>query len=179
MNPLLRTFLDAILMGNPVVMVPVGALLATVVPRSARSSYLPGARIALTVFLTALTGGTIAAALPAQIAPVVFIVVGLGGTGALVGMGELQGRWLGLPQALLAPGLLVGMQLLMAAHQDVSQIVAASAGGALGLFVMFVITGAIRESSRISETSSTFKTNPVVLFSLAVFAVVLTGFLFW
>lgn len=179
MNPLLRIFLDAILIGNPVVMVPVGALLATVVPQSARSSYLPGARIALAVFLTTLLGGTIAAALPAQIAPVVFVVVALGGTGVLVALGELRGRWLGLPQALLAPGFLVGMQLLMTTHEDVSSIVAGAAGSASGLFVMFVIIGAIRESSRISESSNTFKTNPVILFSLAVFAVAFTGFLFW
>ncbi len=179
MSDLARAFLDSMLIENPVVMTFVGALLAAVLPRSARSSYTPALRYALALFLAGMVGGAIAAALPSVAAPAVYIVVGLLGVGSLLAVGELRGEWLGMPQAVLATAPLVGVQMLASTYGDFDLVVAAAGGSAIGFAVMLVLVGAIREASRISETTDTFKTNPVVLFSLAVFAIVFAGFLFW
>lgn len=178
MNELSRAFLDAMLVDNPVVMTAVGALLAVVAPRSAKTSYVPAVRFGFTLFLSGLIGGGLSLSVPGPVAPAVFIVVALAATGSLVALGELRDEWMGLPQAILAVAPVVGVQLLVARHGDLSLILGASAGSAIGFAAMFVLIGAIRESSRMSETTDTFKTNPVVLYSLAMFALVMTGFVF-
>ena len=178
MNELSRAFLDAMLVSNPVVMTAVGALLAVVMPRSAKTSYVPALRFGLTLFLSGLIGGALATAVPGPIAPAIFVVVALTATGSLVALGELRDEWLGLPQAILAIAPVIGVQILVAGHGDLSLIVGASAGNAVGFSAMYVLIAAIRESSRMSETTDAFKTYPVVLYSLAVFAVIMTGFVF-
>lgn len=179
MSDIPRVFLDSMLIDNPVVMTFVGALIAVVLPRSARSSYLPALRFAVTLFVVGIAGGGIVAASSSTAAPAVHIVVGLLGLGSLLAVGELRGEWLGMPQAVLAMAPLVGVQMLVATRDDFGLVVAAAGGSAIGFAVVYVLLGAIRESSRISETTDTFKTNPVVLFSLAVFAIAFAGFLFW
>ena len=179
MSPAIRAFLDSMLIQNPVVMTFVGALLAIVVPRSARSSFRPALRFSVALFFAGLVGATLTSIVPTVAVPMVFLAVGLATTGLLLALGELHDEWLGMPQAVLAIAPLVGVQILVGAYGDAAAVVAAAGGNAIGFAVMFVLIGAIRESSRISEASDTFKTNPVVLFSMAVFALAFTGFLFW
>jgi len=178
MNELTRVFLDAMLIQNPVAMTAVGALLAVLGPRSAKASYLPALRFGLTLFLSALIGGALSLSVPGPVAPAIFLIVALGATGSLVALGELRDEWLGLPQGILAIAPVIGVQVLVAGQGELSLMVGASAGNAVGFAAMYVLIAAIRESSRMSETTDTFKTNPVVLYSLAVFAIVMTGFVF-
>ena len=179
MSDIARTFLDSMLIGNPVVMSLIAALLVAVLPRSARSSFGPALRFSLVFFGAALIGGTIATNVPSTVAPAVYLIVGLAAIGALYAAGELHERWIGMPQAVIALAPMIGVQMLVAEFGELSIMLAASAGNSLGLAVMFILIGSIRESSRMSESSDTFKTFPVVLFSMAVFAVIFSGFLFW
>ncbi|TVQ98726.1 MAG: hypothetical protein EA403_13860 [Spirochaetaceae bacterium] len=179
MNVAMRAFLDSILIQNPVVMTFVGALLAVVVPRSARSSLRPALRFSVALFFAGLVGATLTTMVPIVAAPMVFLAVGLATTALLLALGELRDTWMGMPQAILGVAPLIGVQILVGTYGEPAAMVAASGGNAVGFAIMFVLIGAIRESSRISESSDTFKTNPVVLFSMAVFALALTGFLFW
>lgn len=179
MSMTLRAFLDSMLMGNPVVMTFVGALLAVAVPRTARTSFQPALRFGVALFFAGLVGAALSALLPDVAAPMVYLAVSLVTSGLLLALGELRDEWMGMPGAILAVAPLIGVQVLVGAYGDAAAIVAAAGGNAIGFSIMFVLVGAIRESSRISEASDTFKTNPVVLFSMAVFALALTGFLFW
>ncbi|TVR50935.1 MAG: hypothetical protein EA426_20485 [Spirochaetaceae bacterium] len=179
MSDIVRAFLDSMLIENPVVMSFIAALLVAVLPRSARSSFGPALRFSLVFFGAALIGATVVTNVPAPFAPAVYLIVGLAAVGALYAAGELREQWMGMPQAVIALAPMIGVQMLVAESGELSIMLAASAGNSLGLAVMFIVIGSIRESSRMSETTDTFKTYPVVLFSMAVFAVILSGFLFW
>ncbi len=179
MSEIARAFLDSMLIENPVVMSFIAALPVAVLPRSARTSFGPALRFSLVFFGAALIGATVATHVPPSVAPAVYLIVGLAAVGVLFAAGELRSQWLGMPQAVIALAPMIGVQMLVAKSGELSLMVAASAGNSLGFAVMFIVIGSIRESSRMSETTETFKTNPVVLFSMAVFAIVFSGFLFW
>ena len=179
MSDNIRTFLDSMLIGNPVVMTFVGALLALVIPRSLRSALRPALRFSVVLFFAGLLGATLSTLVPGLAVPLVYLAVSLMSLGLLLALGELKEDWKGMPQAVLAMAPLIGVQLLVSNLPEPSIMLAGAAGNALGFGGMFLLIAAIRESSRISETSDTFKTNPVVLFSMAMFALAFSGFLFW
>lgn len=153
--------------------------MAAVLPRSTRTSWGPAARYAVVIFFTALAGGAITASLSAALAPLVYLGTTLIAIALLRYWGELDGEWMGMPAMILAAAPLLGIQVLVSGAADLAGTVAAAGGNSLGFFVAFVLLGAIRESSRISEARDVFKTNPVILFSMAIFALALAGFLFW
>ncbi len=179
MNQALRTFLDGLLIYNPVLMTFVGALLVVILPRSARSSWAPAARFGVVFFFSSLIGATLASTVPAVLSPLVYIGVALVSIGVLRMRGELGDDWMGIPSSIIAVAPLVGLQMIVAGAGDFTGMTASAGGNALGFFAAFVVIGAIRETSRISEADKLFKTNPVVIFSMAIFSLALAGFLFW
>lgn len=179
MSEVTRAFLDGMLLKNPVFMTFTGALLAAVIPRSARTSWAPAARYSVVFFFAALLGGALANSLSSALVPLVFVGTSLVSVLVLRHLGELSGEWMGMPSAILAIAPLLGIQMLVAQAGEFAGVVASAGGNSLGFFLAFVLLGAIRETSRISEAKPVFKTNPVVLFSMAVFALALVGFIFW
>lgn len=179
MNETTRIFLDSLLIQNPVFMTFVGALMATVLPTSARRSFTPAARYAVVFFFSMLTGGAFALAVGDVFAPVVYLSVALVAIVVLRSWGELRLNWLGMPAMVLAAAPLVGLQVMAAGQGDFAAIAAAAGGYSLGFFVAFVTIGGIREASRMTDAKAVFKTNPVVLYSMALIALALAGFLFW
>lgn len=180
MNETTRLFFDAMLIRNPAVMTFLGAIVVLVVPRSARSSFRSAFRIALGVFFAAFAGGALAGAVPAAGEPLVYVVVALVVAGLLVQRGEFEGEWYGLPRVFTALPLLIGIQMAMGGGSaDLSMVVAGAAGSALGFAGAFVLMGAIREAVQLSEAGKPFKTLPSLVFSLALFSIALSGFLFW
>lgn len=179
MSEITRAFLDGLLLKNPVFMTFVGALMVAVLPRSARGSWVPAARFGVVFFFAALTGGAFTLGASSALVPLVYIGVALLAVRFLVAWGELDGEWMGIPVAVLAMAPLIGLQILVGASGDLAGVVASTAGKSVGFFLAYVLIGAIRESSMISEAKPVFKTNPVVLFSMAMFALALGGFLLW
>ncbi len=174
-----RLFFDSLLIQNPVFMTFVGALMVTVLPPSARRSFTPAARYGVVFFFSMLTGGVFSLAVGELIAPVVYISVALIAIVLLRLWGELRRDWLGMPAMVLAAAPLVGLQVMVAGQGEFSLVVASAGGYALGFFAAFLIIGGIREASRMTEARDLFKTNPVILFSMALIALALAGFLFW
>ena len=179
MTSLMRVFLDSMLIENPVFMTFVGALAAVVLPRTARTSYAPGLRLGVAFFFVGFGGAVTAAAGPEVFVPAVYVLAAGIGIVPLVKAGDLSGEALGVPSALLIAAPLIGVQLLLTAQGDLARIVAGAAGNALGFSAAYIIIGAVRETVLLAEAKKIYKTNPVILFTMAMFAVVMSGFLFW
>lgn len=179
MNETTRVFLNGMLIENPVFMTFFGALVVAVLPQTARGTWATAVRIAVTMFLATVASVALAAAVPEALQPLVFLAVALVAAGSLLHFGELQGEWLGLPTILIALPLFIGTPYVAVMHQDLAMAVAQSAGSSLGFIGAFVLIGAVRESVRISEAPGEFKTTPVILFTMAIFSLAMTGFLFW
>ena len=179
MNPTLREFLDLLLVRNPVFMVFIGTLLAAVEARSARGSLLPALRFAVVLAGAAFIGGVLASRVPGFAQLLVLAAIAVAGTAILWAWGELRGQWLGLPKAILAAAPLAGAQLLALEAGSLGSAAAGAAGSAVGFAWAFIVLGSIREFSSLTETGAAFKTYPVVLLSMGIFSLVLTGFLFW
>ncbi len=179
MNEMTGVFLDGMLIENPVFMTFLGALAVAVLPQSSRGAGLMAVRIAVASFISSLAGVALVTAVPEALEPLVYLAVGLLAAGSLLRFGELQGEWLGLPKILVVLPLFIGTPYVASLHQELATAVAQSAGNSLGFVGAFVLIGAVRESVRISEARSEFKTTPVVLFTMAIFSLALTGFLFW
>jgi hypothetical protein len=179
MNDVTRVFLEGMLLKNSVFMTFVGALFVVVIPRAARSSWAPAARFGVVLFFATLVGGTVAGAVIEPLIPFVYIGVALLSVRFLLYLGELREEWMGMPATVLAMVPLVGMQAIAGGAGEFAHTVASAGGNSLGFFFAFMVIGAIRESSRISEARPIFKTNPVVLFSMAIFALAMAGFVFW
>ncbi len=144
-------------------------------PASARSSFRPALKYILVLWTAAPAGAFLVSAVPEFMVPAVYIAVTAAGIAVLMKAGELQGRWLGMPAALLAAAPLAGLQILAAGYGDPAEVFVLAAGSALGFGGAYILIGSIRETSKISETSPAFKTNPVVLLSMAVFALIFSG----
>ncbi len=177
MTDLTRTFLDGIFYANPVFMMFVGATLAAAEARSVKSSFGPAVRFAAVLMAAGLAGGILASAVPGVAQVVVYLVIAAAGIGLLRSWGELHGTWLGLPKAFVALAPLFGFQMITAQAGDASMVLASAVGQGLGFALGFIVVGAAREHSQLAESSVAFKTNPVVLFTMAVFALVMSGFL--
>ncbi len=176
MNPLLREFFDQILSGNPVFMTTLGALLALVESRRIRPAFLSALRIGVVFAGVAMAGGVLAAAVPAPVRPLILLVGVAAGVGLLLAWGELRGEWAGLPRSVLALVPLAGLQMTVAALPGPAEMVAAGAGAALGFAWAFITLAAVREAVRLAECDARFKTTPVMLLSMGMFALVLYGF---
>ncbi|GAB6091399.1 Rnf-Nqr domain containing protein [Spirochaeta dissipatitropha] len=179
MNESVKVFLDSMLIENPVFMGLFGALAALVLPRTARTSYAPALRFGIALFFSALAASAVSAIAAQWIQPIVHLAVSIVIIAALLKSGDLSGEWLGMPKAVLAAAPIFGIQLLIAQHSNPATVTAAAAGSAAGFAGAYILLGAIRESVMIAESRKIFKTNPVMLFSMAMFALVMSGFLFW
>lgn len=185
MNSVTRAFLDAALLQNPVFMTFVGALAGAVLPHSTKRSFRPALRFAVVLFFTALVGAIAAGSasatsgLGSTAVPFVYFALACAAVAVLWRSGELRDEWLGMPTPMLVWTLLIGAQILSTQQPDVAHMLGAAGGMALGFAGAFILIGGVRESSRLSESNAVFKTNPVVLISMGVFALVCAGFLFW
>jgi Na+-translocating ferredoxin:NAD+ oxidoreductase RnfA subunit len=177
MTDLTRTFLDGIFFQNPVFMLFVGATLALAEARSTKSSFGPAIRFAAVFFTAGLAGGMLASVVPSVAQVVVYLAIGAAGIGLLRSWGELHGVWLGLPKSIVALAPLFGLQMIVAQAGDPALMLASAAGQGLGFALGFIIIGAAREQSLLAESSVVFKTNPVLLFTMAVFSLIMSGLL--
>jgi uncharacterized membrane protein YoaK (UPF0700 family) len=175
MSTLTRTFFEAMLTANPVFVTFIGAGAALVLPASARRSFMPALRFGVVVFIASLVGTASGGAAGV----IVQFLVALVATGVLWHLGELREEWYGMPQTVLVLPLLMGAQLAAAHQPDLGHALALTGGLASGFSGAFILVGSIRETARLSESPELYKTNPVVLFSMAVFALICSGFLFW
>ena len=177
MTDLMRTFLNGIFHENPIFMMFIGATLAAAEARSVKTSFGSAVRFATVLVATGLAGGMLASFVPGVAQVVVYLAVGAAGVGLLRSWGELHGTWLGLPRPIIALAPLFGFQMIVAQAIDPATMLASAVGQGLGFALGFIIVGAAREQSSLAESSDVFKTNPVVLFTMAVFALVMSGFL--
>ena len=177
MTDLTRTFLNGIFFENPIFMVFIGATLAAAEARSVKTSFGPALRYAVVLIAAGLAGGMLASLVPGVVQVVVYLVIGAAGVGLLRSWGELHGTWLGLHKSFIALAPLFGFQMIVAQAGDPAMMLASAVGQGLGFALGFIIVGAAREQSLLAESSIVFKTNPVVLFTMAVFALVMSGFL--
>jgi len=176
MNPLVRLLLDGILASNPVFMTTLGALLALIEARRLRPACITAVRIGLVFAVVAGAGGLLAAAVPVAVRPLVLLAGIAAGAGVLRAWGELSGEWAGLPRLVPALVPLAGLQMTVAALPGPAEAVAAAAGGALGFVWAYIALAAVRETAQLAECNAHFKTTPVLLFSMALFALALYGF---
>lgn len=179
MSDAARAFFNGMLIENPVFMTYLGAIAIAVLPKRAHGSSTTAIRLGIAFFLSALVGVALATALPPIVAPLAFLFAGLGAVGALLHFGELSGTWYGLPRGLIVVPLMIGAPVLAMQQADITMAVARAGGGALGFVGAFLLFGAIRETVIIAESRKEFKTTPVILFSMALFSLALSGFLFW
>ena len=179
MSPEVKVFFESIFLSNPVFMVFAGSLLAAAGPEGTRSSFRPALKYAVVFAAAGGIGGLLGSAAGPEAAPAVYTAVAIASALLLVNWGELKGEWLGIPKVFLAAAPLAGLQITASGYESFSLIVSAAAGSSLGFAWAYIVIGSIREFSKISEAPDIFKTYPVVLFSMAVFALVMPGFLFY
>lgn len=176
MNPTLKMFVDGWFADNPVFVGLLCALPALVMPERAKTAVAPAIRLGAVFATIAVGGGLLAAALPSPLLPVVVLAGTATGIGLLRVWGELRGEWAGLPKSVLVLAPLAALQLRVAELPGMAEAMAVAGGAALGFAWAFIALGAIREAVRIAECDPVFKTLPVMLFSMGMFALALYGF---
>jgi Na+-translocating ferredoxin:NAD+ oxidoreductase RnfA subunit len=178
MSPLVRSFFDSLLLENLVFSTFIGSLLVLLESRSTKSSYRPAVHYGFVFFGTGLLGGLFLQAELTILHPAyVMLVTGLG-LYLLSKLHLTQGEWFGLPKVILLVTPLVGMQLMTGRVTTTDQILGTALGLAMGFTGAYIILGAIKEHIQLSEARPFFKTMPVLLFSLAMFSLIMAGFVF-
>ena len=175
MSVVTRAFFVALLTENLVFMTFIGAAVAVVFATTVRRSAITAVRVGAMLFITAV----ISTAFSGDLAVILQFLLALVSVGILWQFGDLRDSWQGMPGAVLAVPLFMGVQLLIQKLPSLGEAFATSGGMALGFAGAFLLVASVRETARLSEANQLFKTNPVVIFSMAIFALICTGFLFW
>ncbi len=182
MGDILIEFLESVLTRNVVIVSLLGVTLVTVEARGISRCIRSGLKYALVIALTSFFGWIVQSVLPAELdffLAWVFLIFALIGIRILTSWGELRGEWLGLPRSMLVLGLLVGYPVLIWQQGlDFESAIIVSAGGAIGFYLAFVGSAALREQIELSEAHEILKYTPVLLFSLGVLSLGLVGFRF-
>jgi Na+-translocating ferredoxin:NAD+ oxidoreductase RnfA subunit len=178
MSPLLRSLFDSMLFHNLVFSSFLGSLLVILEAKSGKKSMKPAGLYGVVFFATALIGGLLLQTPQPFLYPLFVLLVGCIALSVLHRLHLVQGDWLGLPKTVVLITPIIGVQLMSGAYSTTNQILGSSLGFALGFTFAYVIVGAIREHVQLSESKKLFKTLPVVLFSMAMFSLIMSGFVF-
>ena len=177
MNPTTRIFLDALLANNPVFVIPAGALFAVVLAEQTGSrAVLSAIRCGCVLLVTALLAGAGISRTPALWQPVWIALATGSGIGILHAWGDLRGEWLGLPKTVVALFPLAASPLYVARYMQWEQQSAMAAGLAIGFVTATILLSVTQVAIAMSEANRMFKTLPVILFAMAIFALLLFGF---
>ncbi|MGM0414409.1 MAG: Rnf-Nqr domain containing protein [Bacillota bacterium] len=182
MNETFGLFLENILPVNMVLIYSLGVLVSLLETDRVRPSLIKGVKFAFAILFAGIFGWIIVDSIGIELeflAAWVFFLVSLGVIIVLQYLGELKGKFYGLPKLLLFLPTLVGFQWLILERNLVfSEMMVTVFANGLGFYVAFVLIATIKEQMRISEASDIFKLAPAILIGLGIAAMGVSGFSF-
>ncbi len=177
MSAITRIFLDAMFANNAVFVIPAGALFALVLAeQTGQRAMLSAIRCGLVLLFAGLLGGAAISHTHAAWQPLWVALATAAGISILHAWGDLQGEWLGLPKTVIALFPMAASPLLVAQYVQWGQQTALAVGLALGFVAASILLSVVHVAIGMSEANRIFKTLPVLLFAMGVFALLLFGF---
>ena len=179
LSELARLFLNSLLSENMSLAFFLGILFMMVESGSIKKTAIKGLKYVTTVFVINVLGWFLHTVLPGGLVPLnpaIFFITTIMGVTILKYWGELNGRWFGLPEFILAIGPLFGSQLLIQnGSYSYAEMMTVNIAYVIGGYILFVLIAAIKEEIIVSDASPVFKSYSTLLAAIAMLALGVIG----